>query len=201
MAALGLPADRLAVRIVQLVTLSRHGKPVPMSKRQGEFVTFLEILDEVGVDATRFFYVMRTMDSHLDFDLELAKSQSQENPVYYVQYAHARICSILAKANLPWWARLRPDLGLLQEPEALLLLRVLFQYPVILRLSAAALEPHGVTVYLRRLAESFHVFYTKHRVITEDRRMSAARLTLITATRHVLANGLSLLGVSAPRRM
>ena len=201
MTALGLPADHLIVRIVQLVTLSRHGKPVPMSKRQGEFVTFREVLDEVGVDATRFFYLMRTMESHLDFDLDLAKSQSQENPVYYVQYAHARICSILAKSSLPWWTTLRPDLGLIQEPEARLLLRWLFQYPIVLRLCASALEPHGLTSYLRKLAESFHVFYTKHRVISDDRRLSAARLALVRATRQVLANGLGILGVSAPVRM
>jgi len=190
------------VRIVQLVTLSRHGKPVPMSKRQGEFVTFREVLDEVGVDATRFFFLMRTMESHLDFDLDLAKSQSQENPVYYIQYAHARICSIVAKARLPWWARVRPDLRVLQEPEERLLMRGLFQYPVVLRLCAEALEPHGLTTYLRRLAECFHVFYTKHRVISdEDVRRSAARLALIRATRHVFANGLGILGVSAPVRM
>ena len=213
-AALGLPAERLIVRIVQLVTLSRHGKPVAMSKRQGEFVTLREVLDEVGVDATRFFFLMRTMESHLDFDLELAKSQSQENPVYYVQYAHARICSILAKARLPWClpanplhalaqagARWRPDLSRLQEPEERLLMRWLFQYPSVLRLCAAALEPHGLTIYLRKLAESFHVFYTKHRVISEDRRLSCARLALVRATRQVLANGLGILGVSAPRRM
>ncbi|MBI3020662.1 MAG: arginine--tRNA ligase [Candidatus Omnitrophica bacterium] len=199
--ALGLPADRLVVRIVQLVTLSRRGKPVPMSKRQGEFVTFREVLDEVGADATRFFFLMRTMESHLDVDLELAKSQSQENPVYYVQYAHARICSILAKERLPWWARCRPNLGLLQEPEERLLMRWLFQYPTVLRLSAAALEPHGLTVYLRKLAEGFHVFYTKHRVISDDPKRSAARLALVRATRHVLANGLGILGISAPRRM
>ena len=200
-AALGLPADRLVVRIVQLVTLSRKGKPVPMSKRQGEFVTFREILDEVGVDATRFFFLMRTMDSHLDFDLELAKSQSQENPVYYVQYAHARICSILTKAQVSWWVRCWPDLALLKEAEELLLLRILFQYPIVLRLCAGSLEPHGLTVYLRKLAETFHVFYTQHRVIQEDARLSAARLALVRATRQVLANGLGLLGVSAPRRM
>jgi len=199
--ALGLPAERLLVRIVQLVTLSRHGKPVPMSKRQGEFVTFREIMDEVGVDATRFFYLMRTMESHLEFDLDLAKSQSQENPVYYVQYAHARICSILAKARLPWWVRIRPDLRRLTQDEECLLIRVLFQYPIVLRLCAAALEPHGLTVYLRKLAEHFHVFYTKHRVITEDATLSAARLALVRAARAVLASGLDLLGVSAPRRM
>ena len=199
--ALGLRADRLTVRIVQLVTLSRRGKPVPMSKRQGEFVTFREVLDEVGVDATRFFFLMRTMESHLDFDLELAKSQSQENPVYYVQYAHARICSILAKERLPWWRRIRTDLRLLTEPEERLLLRLLFQYPIVLRLCAVALEPHAVSAYLRRLSECFHVFYTKHRVILEDQRRSAARLALVRGTRQVLANGLGILGVSAPQRM
>lgn len=200
-AALGLSPEQLTVRIVQLVTLSRQGKPVPMSKRQGEFVTFREVMDEVGVDATRFFFLMRTMESHLDFDLDLAKSQSQENPVYYVQYAHARICSILAKAKVSWWLRCRPPLELLQEPEERLLIRVLFQYPIMLRLSAAALEPQGITVYLRKLAETFHVFYTKHRVISDDRKRSAARLVLIRAVRDVLRSGLGLLGVSAPARM
>lgn len=201
MTALGLDEKRLAVRIVQLVTLSRKGKPVPMSKRQGEFVTFREILDEVGVDATRFFYLMRTMESHLDFDLDLAKAQSSENPIYYVQYAHARICSIIAKSRVAWWHRHWPNLDLLQAPEERLLLRSLFQYPIVLRLCAAALEPHGLTVYLRKLAETFHVFYDKHRVIGDDQRMSAARLTLINGTRHVLANGLEVLGVSAPKKM
>ena len=201
-AALGLPADHLAVRIVQLVTLSRHGKPVPMSKRQGEFITFREVMEEVGVDATRFFLLMRTMESHLDFDLDLAKSQSQENPVYYVQYAHARISSILAKIpRAPWWQRRRLNLDLLEAPEERLLARWLFQYPIVLYLCAAALEPHGLTVYLRKLAESFHVFYTQHRVIMEDAPRSAARVALIRATRQVLANGLGLLGVSAPVRM
>ncbi|MBI2174575.1 MAG: arginine--tRNA ligase, partial [Candidatus Omnitrophica bacterium] len=201
MKALNLPADRLLVRITQLVTLTRHGKPVPMSKRQGEFVTFREVLDEVGVDATRFFYLMRTLDSPLDFDLDLAKSQSQENPVYYVQYAHARICSILSKSRLPLRQRLRPNLNLLCEPEERMLLRWLFQYPITLRLCADAFEPHGLTVFLRKLSESFHVFYTKHRVILDDPQRSAARLVLIRATQGVIANGLSLLGISAPRKM
>ena len=201
MAALGLPAERLDVRIVQLVRLSRGGTPVPMSKRQGEFVTFSEILDEVGVDATRFFYLMRTMESQLDFDLELAKSQSQDNPVYYIQYAHARICSILAKARLPWWTRFRTDFSRLREPEERVLMHWLFQYPMVLRVCALAFEPHGLTVYLRKLAESFHVFYTKHRVISEDAVLSAARLALIRAARQVFANGLGILGIGAPTRM
>ena len=204
MSALGLPAERLVIRLVQLVTLSRSGKPVPMSKRQGEFVTFDEVLDEVGVDATRFFYLMRTMDSHLDFDLDLAKSQSQDNPVYYVQYAHARICSILgyARARLPWWRRWGPvEMARLGEPEERLVLRTLFQFPMVAGACAQSLEPHGLTGYLRRLAEHFHVFYAKHRVISEDVALSRARLELVHATRWVLANGLGVLGVSAPRRM
>ncbi|MBI4354601.1 MAG: arginine--tRNA ligase [Candidatus Omnitrophica bacterium] len=203
-AALGFPAERLIVRIVQLVTLSRQGKPVPMSKREGEFVTFREVLDEVGVDATRFFYLMRTMESHLDFDLDLAASQSQDNPVYYVQYAHARIWSILsyARRQVPWWRRLGPpQRSRLTEPEERLLLRQLVQFPMITEACARALEPQGLTVYLQRLAELFHVFYTKHRVVTEDIARSRARLALVDATRIVLANGLHLLGVSAPRRM
>ncbi len=199
--ALGLPAERLTVRIVQLVTLSRQGKPVPMSKRQGEFVTLREVLDEVGVDATRFFFLMRTMESHLDVDLELAKSRSQDNPVYYVQYAHARICSILAKEGLPWQVPRRPNLSLLDAEEERLLMRLLFQYPVVLQLCADALEPHGLTVYLRKLAETVHVFYTKHRVLSDDPVRSAARLALVRATRQVLANGLGILGISAPHRM
>ena len=202
--ALGFPAERLTVKIVQLVTLSRHGKPVPMSKRQGEFVTFREILDEVGVDATRFFYLIRTMESHLDFDLDLAKSQSNDNPVYYVQYAHARICSILgyARRQLPWWKRVGPvALERLQEPEERLLMRQLLQFPMVLASCAQALEPHGLTTYLQRLAEQFHIFYDRHRVITGDVALSRARLALIEATRWVLANGLGVLGISAPKRM
>ena len=202
--ALGLPAERLVIRIVQLVTLSRKGTPVPMSKRQGEFVTFREVLDEVGVDATRFFYLMRTMDSHLDVDLELAKSQSNENPVYYVQYAHARIWSIVAYARtrIPWTKRWgRSDLNRLVEPAERRLIRQLFQFPIVVGACAAALEPHGLTTYLQRLAELFHVFYDTHRVISEDVALSRARLALIGATRWVLANGLGLLGVSAPTRM
>jgi arginyl-tRNA synthetase len=199
--ALGLPADRLTVKIVQLVTLLRQGKPVPMSKREGEYVELRDVMKEVGKDATRFFYLMRTMESPLDFDLDLAKSQSQENPVYYVQYAHARICSILAKARLPWWARWRAPLQRLSSPEERLLLHWLFQYPIVLRVCALSLEPHGVTTYLRKLAEAFHVFYTKHRVISDDAKLSAARLALVEAVRQVLENGLGILGVSAPRRM
>lgn len=202
MMALGLPAERLVVKIVQLVTLTRGGKVVPMSKRQGEFVTFREIMEEVGVDATRFFYLMRTMDSPLDFDLDLAKAQSQENPVYYIQYAHARIASILSKARVPWWQRWQqPPLAQLTQPEERALIRLLFQYPIVLRLCAAALEPHGLTTYLRKLAETFHVFYTKHRVIGEDGRVATARVVLIRAAQQVLANGLGLLGVAAPARM
>lgn len=198
MQALGLNQNQLTVRIVQLVTLSRGGKPVRMSKRAGEFVTFREILEEVGVDATRFFYVMRTMESHLDFDLDLAKSQSQENPVYYIQYAHARICSILKKkpVDLP-----EADLAQLREPEEHQLIRALLHYPMVLRACAVGLEPHGITTYLRKLAETFHVFYTRHRVVGDDPALTSARCELIRAARTVLANGLGLLGISSPEKM
>lgn len=197
--ALGYAADRLNVRIVQLVTLSRGGKPVRMSKRQGEFVTLEQLIDEVGVDATRYFFLMRTMESHLNFDLDLAKSTSQDNPVYYVQYAHARICSILGK--VPWWRRRRGDLSKLDSKEELRLMRTLSQYPIVLRLCAQALEPHGLTGYLQRLSESFHFFYTKCRVISQNAPRTDARLALVRATRQVLANGLGVLGVSTPQRM
>ncbi len=202
--ALGQAADRLTVKIVQLVTLTRAGKVVPMSKRQGEFVTFREIMQEVGVDATRYFYLMRTAESHLDFDLELAKSQSQENPVYYVQYAHARICSVIENftKQLPEVAAdPNVDGTLLDQPEERLMLRQLFQFPSVVTACAQSLEAQGVTVYLQKLAELFHVFYTKHRVISDDLARSRARLALVQATRIVLANGLGLLGVSAPQRM
>jgi arginyl-tRNA synthetase len=150
---------------------------------------------------------MRTMDSHLDFDLDLAKSQSQENPVYYIQYAHARICSILAKSDAAAdqtidAARLHRRLAArLTEPETRMLMRQLFQFPMMAAVAAQVLEPQGITSYLQKLAELFHAFYTKQRVISEDVELTRARLGLVRATRIVLANGLALLGVTAPDRM
>jgi arginyl-tRNA synthetase len=199
LASLGYDAAKIQILIVQLTTLYRNGEPVRMSTRSGEFVTFRELLDEVGVDATRFFFLMRRIESHLDFDLELAKKKSDENPVYYLQYAHARICSILKKSEKPVEAD--PDFGLLKAPEELELIRALGEFPDIAAQSAGFLEPYRVVDYLRNLATVFHRFYTFHRVITEDVRLSAARLFLVNACRLVLRNGLNVLGISSPERM
>lgn len=194
--ALGFDKNSLSVIIIQLATLYREGKPVSMSTRQGEFVTLRELLDEVGRDAGRFFFLMRKADSHLDFDLELAKKHTAQNPVYYVQYAHARICSILEKQNAD-----KADLKLLKEKEELDLIKFLSQFPYALKTCGQNLEPHGLVAYLQELASTFHYFYDKHRVIGDDAELTRARLYLVNCTRIVLSNGLRLLGVSAPNKM
>lgn len=198
--ALGYDKESLAVIIAQLATLYRAGKVVPMSTRAGEFITLREVMDEVGKDVGRFYFIMRKVSSHLDFDLEKAKEQSMENPVYYIQYAHARIWSILEfskSANLAS----KYDSGALKEEEELDLLRMLRQFPLIISLSADALEPYIVLQYLQDLAKAFHSFYTKHRVICDDPVLSKARLVLVDCVRIILANGLDLLGVSLPKKM
>jgi len=197
--ALGFDKNSLSVIIIQLATLFREGKPVSMSTRQGEFVTLRELLDEVGRDAGRFFFLMRKADSHLDFDLELAKSQTSQNPVYYVQYAHARICSILEKQKADS-ADLKL-LKLLKEKEEMDLIKLLSQFPYTLKMCGLSLEPHGLVAYLQELASTFHYFYDKNRVIGDDADLTRARLFLVDCTRIVLANGLRLLGVSAPAKM
>ena len=197
--ALGHPDDAVKILIVQLATLYRGGELVRMSTRQGTFVTLRELMDEVGMDATRFFFLMRKVESHLNFDLELAKSKSEENPVYYVQYAHARICSVLTFAR----RKMKPDtdLSLIKEPEALELAKKLLAYPEALQLAADHLEPYRVTDYLRELAAAFHQFYAVHRVVSEENALTDARLFLIDCVRIVLRNGLNILGVSAPVTM
>lgn len=224
--ALGYPEDILRVLIVQLVRLVRGGKPVRMGKRKGEFVTLDELLDEVGVDAARFFFLARAPSSQLDFDVDLAKAQSEENPVYYVQYAHARIMSIFRQAEgrfslpaegvrgaAPAQPSCRRDpaaedaspascrLDLLVEEPELDLMRRIAQFPEEVLDSAESLEPHRITRYLLDLASSFHVFYTRCRVLGEDPELSVARLYLVEGARVALANGLRLLGISAPERM
>ncbi|HUJ78962.1 MAG TPA: arginine--tRNA ligase [Nitrospiria bacterium] len=204
MEALGRPRDRLKIVLVQLVALLRHGKPVSMSTRAGEFVTLREVLDEVGRDAARFFFLMRRCDNALDFDLELAKSQSEENPVYYVQYAHARLCSMQRQAadrglSVPAVADVDPTPLTLSEEQGLL--RQLSLYPAVIESSAQLLEPHRVIFYLQEVAGLLHAYYNKHRVITDDRARSLARLALMQAVRTVLANGLTVVGVIAPERM
>ena len=197
--ALGYDPEQLHILIVQLTTLYRRGEPVRMSTRAGEFVTLRELMDEVGVDATRFFFLMRKVDTHLDFDLELAKEKSQDNPVYYLQYAYARISSILAFAGEK--ADVNADISLIGEEEALDLIKKMSQYPEILKQAAFHLEPYRVADYLRELAALFHKFYAHHRVVTDDKSATKARLLLTDCVRIVLGNGLGILGVSAPERM
>jgi len=206
--AMGYAPQRLTVLTHQLVNLLRDGKPVKMSKRAGTFVTLREVMDEVGVDATRFFFLMRRSDSALDFDLELAKKATNENPVFYVQYAHARLCSIVRVAEeknadvdeIIQNARL-DTLRLLTLPSEMSLIRELSQYPALVRSAAEALEPHRITFYLQNLAGLLHSYYFSCRVVTEDAALTKARLVLVTAVRIVLQNGLKLLGISAPEKM
>lgn len=199
--ALGRERESLSVVIVQLATLSKQGKAVSMSTRRGEYITLRQVLDEVGVDAARFFFLMRKTDSHLDFDLELAKQQNSENPVYYIQYAHARIASILAQGEVPLRQIQDADLNLLQEKEELSLLKALSRFESALRIAAAQLDPYGLTAYLQELAESFHRFYDTHKVLVADQGLKAARLSLILGCKNTIALGLRLSGVSAPEKM
>jgi arginyl-tRNA synthetase len=202
--ALGYPEDRLKVVLVQFVSLIEGGETISMSTRSGEFVTLREVLDEVGRDAARFMFLTRKSDSQLDFDLALARKQGQENPVYYVQYAHARLSSILKNAQEQGlWPKdvEHADAGLLDTPEDLDLIKHLDAFPQVVQESAMALEPHRVSYYLTELAALFHNYYTKNRFICEDRGLTCARLLLAEATRQVLKKALGLLGVSAPEQM
>ena len=203
--ALGENPDKLDVLLVQFAILYRQGERVPMSTRAGEFVTLRQLRQEVGKDAARFFYVLRKSEQHLDFDLDLAKSQSRDNPVYYVQYAHARVSSVLRQLRDKGWsrdeARGRANLMLLTEPHEEALLAALSRYPEIVEVAALSHEPHQVAHYLRELATAFHAYYNEHRVLVSDDALRDVRLNLSLAVRQVLRNGLALLGVTAPEVM
>ncbi|MCG8472342.1 MAG: arginine--tRNA ligase [Desulfobacterales bacterium] len=201
--ATGHNPDDFSVILVQLVNLLRGGEPVAMSTRSGEFVTLKDVVDEVGADAARFIFLSRHYDSPLDFDLELAKKKSNDNPVYYVQYVHARITSILAKAEEEKGLSLSdaPMEGLLTEAEELALMKLLFRFPEIVASASRLMEPHRIAFGLMELASAFHSYYNKHKVLTEDAALSAARLRLVSSVRSVIKTGLALLGVSAPDRM
>lgn len=203
-AALGYDPAALDVVIMQLVRLYKEGELVRMSKRSGQFVTLEELVEEVGKDAARYFFVMRSADSHLDFDLDLARAESNENPVYYIQYAHARISSILRQlkelgGEVPDPDRV--DFGLLKEEHELALARKLVDFPEEVASAARVLAPQRIARYLHELAGLFHSFYNSYRVITDDPALSGARLVLAVATRITLRNGLRLLGLGAPDRM
>ncbi len=197
--ALGYNADQMDVRIVQLTTLYRKGEPVRMSTRAGEFVTLHELVQEVGADATRCFFVMRKIESHLDFDLDLAKEKSQENPVYYLQYGHARIASLLKFAGRP--VVKDANVARLTEDEEKDLIKRIGEYPVMIQKASEILEPYRLADYLRDLAAAFHKFYAKCRVVTEDAELTDARLLLADCARMTLRNGLELLGISQPESM
>ena len=202
--AMGFHRNSLSVILVQMVNLLRDGKPVSMSTRSGEFVTLKQVVDEVGKDAARFNFFTRRSDAQLDFDLAIAKKQSDENPVYYVQYAHARISSIISFAaekglSVPEFEDI--DSGLLSAPEEIDMLKMLSQFPWVITGSARSFEPHRIATYLLELVGQFHSYYSKHRVITDQEQLSRARLLLMRSVQRVLKNGLTLLGVNAPEKM
>lgn len=199
--ALGYPVDSLDVLIVQLATIYRDGQPLSMSTRRGQFITLREVMSEVGVDAARYFFLMRHLEAHLDFDLELAKKETPENPVYYIQYAHARIYSVMEVAKEVKLFPKESSLSLLKEPSEIDLLRCLGSFPDIIQVCAENLDPFTLTAYLLELATCVHKFYDQCRVVGEDKGLSAERLALLAATRIVLASGLKILGLSVPNKM
>ncbi|MGM0413869.1 MAG: arginine--tRNA ligase [Bacillota bacterium] len=199
--AFGYERDTLEIIVVQIVTLLRDGKKVPMSKRAGDFVTMREVMEEVGRDAARYFYTMRSTDSHFDFDLDLAKQESTDNPVYYIQYANARIHSILDNAGDLISEVEQADLSLLQAESEVDLMKMIARYPDQLELAADRRAPHMIANYAHELAGAFHGFYNSCRVIIDDKNLSLARLQLVRAAKIVLENVLKVLGVSAPEEM
>ncbi len=205
LAAMGYEGESLEVPFVQFVNLYRAGERLSMSTRSGDFVTLRQLREEVGNDAARFFYVMRSNDQHLDFDLELAKSHSNDNPVYYIQYAHARVSSVfrqLAEKSLTWDSASGIDnLAALTEVQEKALMSTLSRYPEVIELAANNRAPQHLVHYLRDLANEFHTYYNAHQFIVDEACLRNARLALISATRQVIANGLGILGVSAPDSM
>ncbi|WP_051172899.1 arginine--tRNA ligase [Thermodesulfobacterium hveragerdense] len=202
--ALGLNSENLEVILIQMVNLIEGGELKSMSTRQGEFVELKELLDEVGVDATRYIFLSRSSDSPLDFDIDLAKKQSQENPVYYVQYAHARICSIFEKAKEQGLGQINwreVDFSLLSSEEEIALAKKIEEFKEVIESAGKFYAPYKLTYYLLDLAKQFHEFYTKHRVLSEDIPLTLARLGLCLGCKIVLKNGLNLLGVNSPEKM
>lgn len=201
--AMGLTEDNFKILIAQQVNLLMEGETVKMSKRLGQFSTMQDLIDEIGVDVARYFFVMRSLESHLDFDLTLAKKQSSENPVFYLQYAHARICSLFREADKRGYSYdpglARPEY--FKNEESQVLMKLLAKFPEEAADAAEKFEPHRVTTFLMKTAQGFHKYYTEHRILTEDREMSLSHLALCDAVRVVMANGLRLVGVSAPEQM
>ena len=205
MKALDYPPEAITILLVQFATLFRGKEKLQMSTRSGEFITLKELIKEVGKDAARFFYIMRKNEQHLDFDLELAKSESNDNPVYYIQYAHARICSVFRQMDEKGYtffqSKKLSDLSTLTEDHEIKLLRSLAKYPDVIESAAVSFEPHQLAYYLKDLANDFHAYYNVNQFLVEDDLIRNARLSLIDATRQVIRNGLLQLGVSSPEEM
>ncbi len=204
MASIGVEPDKLDVILMQLVRLVKEGKPVKMSKRTGEMITLSDLIDDIGLDATRFFFNLRAADSHFDFDLDLAAEQSSDNPVFYVQYAHARICSILRRLGEEGVTPLpcdKTNLSLLTADEEINLMEVLASYPEEIRLAAEHFDPTGLTRYTCELASAFHTFYNACHVRIDDKDLMQARLKLTLTVKNTLSLALSVLGVCAPEKM
>ncbi len=202
--AFGHPQDSLHVLLVQLVAILRHGQPVPMSKRAGTFVTLRDVVQDVGSDAAKYIFLTRRSDSHLDFDLDVAKEQSRDNPVYYVQYAHARLASVFREAearNISVPTGEAVDLSLLDLEEEQKILKQLARYPEVVEEAALAYEPHRLTFYLQDLAGLLHNYYFKHRIITDDATRTGVKLYLMKQIQTVIRSALKILGVNAPERM
>ncbi|MFC1703837.1 arginine--tRNA ligase [Candidatus Omnitrophota bacterium] len=199
--ALGKPRDALSVIIVQLATIYKEGKPMSMSTRAGRYISLRQVIDEIGTDVARFFFLMRRVESHLDFDIDIAKKQSEENPVYYIQYAHARIASIKLRSGMKRLNIKKINFDVLNQPEELRLIKLMGQFEDVLSGCAVSLDPYALVNFLQEFASAFHSFYDKHKVIGNDEPLTNARLALVEAVRIVLAQGLQLLGVSVPEKM
>jgi arginyl-tRNA synthetase len=202
--ALGYDPAALRVVLVQMVSLSRDGVPVRMGKRTGEFITLRDVINEVGADLARFFFLSRKSDAHLDFDLELARRQTAENPVFYVQYAHTRIAGIFRQAAEKDIVLAEPGeatVAALAHPDEIAMIKLLADFPEVVAGAAEALEPHRVVFYAQKVAGEFHRFYSKHRFVSEDAGVTAARLLLAKAVGQVLGRALKLVGIAAPDRM
>ncbi len=202
--AMGYDKKIFKILLIQFVSLLRSGKKVSMSTRSGEFVTLADVVKEVGVDAVRYNFLMRSSDTHLDFDLELAKKETSENPVFYIQYAYARICSIFRTAEesgMVWNSSSDIDLSLLTEEEEYSIIRAILAFPEIVVKSARAMEVHRISHYLLDLVSRFHGYYSRHRVISDDKALTLARLYLLDALRIAIRNGFELMGISTPEKM
>jgi arginyl-tRNA synthetase len=205
MKALDYSSDEIKILLVQFATLFRGKEKLSMSTRSGEFITLKELVEEVGKDAARFFYIIRKSEQHLEFDLELAKSESNDNPVYYIQYAHARICSVFRQMKEKKYSFIKSeklsDLSVLSEPHEIKLLTSLAKYPDVIENSAITFEPHQLAYYLKEVANDFHTYYNVNKFLVDDEGIRNARLSLIEATKQVIKDGLFQLGVSAPEEM